>query len=215
MSLRGRRSRLIVVIGLVLAGVLAAALVMRTSMLRAAGRALVVDEAVDSVDAIVVPQWAGAAGVVDAADLVRAGIARRVMLLPEPSRPVEQELARRGVPYVNGSASLVRLFSDLGVTCVEVIPEPAAGTEAEGRVLLDWCDERRLRSIVVVSSPDHSRRLRRVLHRELRNSSTKVIVRSARYAPFNPDDWWKTRDGQRTEIVELEKLVLDVVRHPI
>jgi len=82
-------------------------------------------------------------------------------------------------------------------------------------VLLDWYDDRRLRSIVAVSSPDHSRRLCRVLHRELRNSSTKVIVRSARYAPFDPDDWWKTRDGQRTEIVELEKLVLDVVRHPI
>src|SRR5205823_12769155 len=104
---------------------------------------------------------------------------------------------------------------DLGVSDVEVIPDPAAGTEAEGRVLLSWCDQRQVRSVIVVSTPDHSRRLRRVLYRSLRTSSTKVIVRSARYSSFDPDHWWRTREGLRTEIVEFQKLLLDVARHPI
>jgi hypothetical protein len=213
MSLRWRQLRLPGLV--VLVGVLAAVPIIRGSMLRAAGRALVVDEPLEPVDAIVVPQWAGAAGAIDAADLVRGGIAPRVMLLPEPSTPAEQELTRRGIPYVNGNATLVRLLYALGVTGVEVIADSAAGTEAEGRVLLSWCDRRQVRSIIVVSSPDHSRRLRRVLHRALRSSATKVIVRSARYSAFAPDSWWMTRDGARTEIVELQKLLFDVVRHPI
>jgi hypothetical protein len=42
-----------------------------------------------------------------------------------------------------------------------------------------------------------------------------VIVRPARYSQFDPDGWWDTRGGLRTGIVEIQKLVLDVVRHPI
>jgi len=42
-----------------------------------------------------------------------------------------------------------------------------------------------------------------------------VRIRSARYSSFDPDRWWTTRDAVRTEIVEIQKLLLDVVRHPI
>jgi uncharacterized SAM-binding protein YcdF (DUF218 family) len=98
---------------------------------------------------------------------------------------------------------------------VGVISNAAVGTEDEGRVLATWCGQRQLRSVIVVSSPDHSRRVRRVLQRALRGTSTKVIVRSARFSSFDPDRWWNTREGLRTEIVELQKLLLDVARHPL
>jgi hypothetical protein len=41
-----------------------------------------------------------------------------------------------------------------------------------------------------------------------------VTVRGARYSTFDPSLWWQTRAGVRTGIVELQKLLLDVVRHP-
>jgi hypothetical protein len=88
------------------------------------------------------------------------------------------------------------------------------GTEAESRVLPPWCDEHQLRSIVIVATKDHSRRLRRVLARVMEGHPTRVAVQSARYSSFDPDRWWKTR-GVRTEIVELQNLLLDVVLHPM
>jgi hypothetical protein len=200
---------------IVLVGVLAAVPVIRTSMLRAAGRVLVVNEALESADVIVLPIWAGGAGAIEAADLVHSGVAGRVALVTEPAKPAERELARRGVSYVNEDTRVIQLLGALGVSNVEVIAGPAAGTEDEGDVLLDWCDQRRFRSIVVVSNPDHSRRVRRVLRRSLRNHPTKVIVRSTRHSSFDPENWWRTKDGLRTEIVEVQKLLLDVVRHPI
>jgi hypothetical protein len=187
----------------------------RHSMLRALGRALVVDEPVEPSDVIVLPKWAGGAGAIDAADLVHRGVASRVALLPEPPTPAEQELTRRAVPHVDENADLLHLLRALGVADVELIPNPAAGTEAEGQVLVSWCSQRQFRSILVLSSPDHSRRVRRVLHRALRGHPTNVAVRSARFSSFDPDRWWTTRDGIRTEIVELQKLLLDVIRHPI
>jgi hypothetical protein len=48
----------------------------------------------------------------------------------------------------------------------------------------------------------------------MRDHRTRVIVRSSHYAPFDPERWWQSRDGMRIEIIELQKLMFDAVRHP-
>ena len=85
----------------------------------------------------------------------------------------------------------------------------------KAQALPPWCDQHQFRSIVFVAARDHSRRLRRVLDRVMKGHPTRVTVQPARYSKFDPDRWWKTRGGVRTEIVELQKLVLDVVLHPL
>jgi hypothetical protein len=80
-------------------------------------------------------------------------------------------------------------------------------------VLPGWCDQQGLRSVVVVSTSDHSRRLRRVLHRSMKGHQTRVTVRCARYSVFDPDRWWESHDGIRTEVGELEKLLFSCVIH--
>jgi hypothetical protein len=40
------------------------------------------------------------------------------------------------------------------------------------------------------------------------------MVRYARWSQFDPDSWWQSRYGQRTQIVESEKLLVDILRHP-
>jgi hypothetical protein len=42
----------------------------------------------------------------------------------------------------------------------------------------------------------------------------RVAVQPARYSSFDPDQWWKTRGGIRTAIIELQKLLLDLLLHP-
>jgi len=49
----------------------------------------------------------------------------------------------------------------------------------------------------------------------MKGRETNVTVRAARCSAFNPDQWWTTRDGIRSGIGELQKLILDLVRHPI
>jgi hypothetical protein len=48
----------------------------------------------------------------------------------------------------------------------------------------------------------------------MKGHPTQVMVQSTRYSTFDPDKWWKSRDGVRTEIVELQKLLLEVLLHP-
>jgi hypothetical protein len=187
----------------------------RRPILRSAGWALVAEDAVETGDVIVVPEWATDPGALEAADLVHAGIADRVAVLLVSPGPAARELARRGISPSGEAPRIVRLLTALGLEQVEQIPAFADGTETEGQVLLRWLEQRRFRSAIVVSLPDHSRRLRRVLRRSMKGGTAKVVVSSTRFSAFDPDHWWESRGGTRTEIEEMEKLLLDLVRHPI
>jgi hypothetical protein len=187
---------------------------LRESVLRTAGWALVVNEPVVPADIIVLSVDSGPAGALEAADLVQSGISKRVAVFTDPPSAEDREFIRRGLPYEDEGARQVHRLRLLGVTDVVLIAR-VNGTEDEGQVLPAWCDEHQLRSIVFVATKDHSRRLRRVLDRAMEGHATRVMVHTARYSSFDPDRWWKTRLGVRTEIVELEKLLLDIVLHPM
>jgi len=214
MTIRQRRWVWIAVVVLV-GSVTVAVPSVRIQVLRQAGWALVLDETVEPADVIVISVDAGGAGVLGAADLVDRGIATRVAVLADQSTEEDREFVRRGMPYEDVAHRSVRQLTPLGVAEVEQISRPVSGTTDVGRMLVDWCDERGFDPVVVVTRSSHSRRLRRVLHRATRGDELKVMVHISGYSDFDPDRWWETRSGTRTAIVELQKLLLDVVAHPI
>jgi hypothetical protein len=187
----------------------------REPIFRAAGSALVVNEPVAAADIIVISLDSGGAGALEAADLVKSGVATRVAVFTDPPSGDDHEFIRRGLPYEDASVRQIRQLGWLGVADVMSIPRPEAGTEGEGQALPPWCDQHQFRSIVFVAARDHSRRVRRVLGRVMKGHQTRVTVRATRYSSFDPDRWWTTRDGVRIEIVELQKLLLEYVLHPV
>jgi hypothetical protein len=139
----------------------------------------------------------------------KEGITTRVAVFTDPPSGEDHEFIRRGLPYEDASAWQIRQRGWLGVTNIVQIARTDAGTEGEGQALPRWCDQHQLRSIVFMAAGDHSRRLRWVLDRIMKGHPTRVTVRPARYSSFDPDRWWETRGGIRTEIVELQKLVFE------
>ena len=212
---RPRWASILVVVVTLTAAAIVAVPSIRESVLRPAGWALVVHEPIVPADVIVVSLASGGAGALEAADLVQGGIATRVAVFTDPPSGEDHEFIRRGLPYEDASARQIRQLRWLGVTDVMQIPGAEAGTEGESQVLPPWCDHHQFRSIVFVAARDHSRRWRRVLNRVMKGHPTRVMVQPERYSIFDPDRWWETRDGVRTEIVELQKLVLEVILHPL
>ena len=204
-----RRLRLL----LVVAVLIGAGGALTPSVGRGIGGVLVATDVLEVVDVIVVPGWTHESGALEAADLYKRGIAPRVAVLgpaPEASR---QELIRRGVVAI-GDPWVVSLMRRLGVQTIEVIPGYSTGTDADGKVIASWLEQNNLRSAVVVATSEHSRRLRRIMHRALEDKAASVLVVSARFSTYEPDRWWTTRAGVRTTVIELQKLLLDVVTHP-
>jgi len=214
-SLRPPSWAAIVVVVAAAAAAIVAMPSVREPVLRAAGWALVVNEPVAPADIIVVSLDSAGAGALEVADLVQSGIATRVAVFTDPPSGEDHEFIRRGLPYEDASARQIRQLIWLGVTDIVEIPRTDVGTEGEGQVLPPWCDQHQFRSIVFVTARDHSRRVRRMLDRVMKGHPTRVTVQPARYSSFDPDRWWETRGGVRTEIVELQKLVLEAILHPL
>jgi uncharacterized SAM-binding protein YcdF (DUF218 family) len=187
----------------------------RSSVLRTAGWALVAEDPLAPADVIVIPAAGSAASILETAEMVHRGIATRVALFADPPDDVDREFIRRGIAYEDSVAIAMRQLESLGIDAVERIPKSIAGTEEEARMLAGWCGRRQVHSVVVISTADHSRRLRRAFNRAVEGHDIKVSVRVTRYSPFNPDRWWQTRDGTRTGIIELQKLLLDILIHPM
>jgi hypothetical protein len=213
-SWRRKWTRVLIIVGLASVAIVGVASV-REQVLRAAGWALVVTEHVAPADVIVISLDSGGAGALEAADLVKSGIATRVAVFSDPPSREDHEFSRRRLLYEDEAARQARQLRSLGVTDVVQIPTTDAGTEGEGRVLPPWCDQHQVRSLAFVATRDHSRRLRRVLDRVVKGHPTRVTVQPARYSSFDPDRWWETRGGVRTEIVEFQKLMLEVMLHPM
>lgn len=192
------------------------AYIFRETILTAAGRLLVVANPVTSADVIVVAVDARKVGILDAADLFHQGVAPQVAVFATyPDEGVDKELIKRGVPYFDIGAWSVRALKVLGVTHVMLIPQEVLSTEHQGNILLGWLKQHRFRSVVVVTSSDHSRRVSRALHRALKGQTVTLIVRPSRYSKFDPENWWQTRENLKTGIIELQKLFIDFVLHPI
>jgi hypothetical protein len=187
----------------------------RVPILGGLGWLLVAEDPVTPADAIVLTVDVGAAGVLEASDLVHAGIASRVVVFADAPTAVDVEFMRRGYKVDTKAAIWLRMLAALGVGQTDQIPLSVTGTQAETELLPDWCDRHSVKSLIVVSAPDHARRVRRTLHRSMNGRSVRVMVRPARVSTFEPDRWWQTRDGLRVGLVELEKLLLDFVRHPL
>jgi len=211
---RRRWGRVLGVLAFVVAAI-AVTTLLREPILRGAGRALIADDPLEPADIIVVSVSARGAGLLEAAELVRRGVSSRVAVFEELPSALDHELARRGILFESDSSRSVTSLRALGVPVVEEIPGGEGGSEAEVGAITRWSRQRKWRSIVVVSAADHSRRLRRLLHRSIGADTTRVMVRPTRNFGFDPDRWWQTREGVRTGVFELQKLLLDVVRHPL
>ncbi len=162
----------------------------RHLMLKAAGSILVADDPVEHADVIVVAIDSDGAGALEAADLVHSGVASRVAVVVDSSNAsLEDEFIRRGIADEGRTAQLTRQLRALGIDSVERVPGYVTGSEDEGPVLAAWCDQQKFHSVVVVTTADHSRRLRRMLRRSMKGRPTTVAVRFARYSSFKPDHW--------------------------
>lgn len=182
--------------------------------LRSTGRLLVVRNSVSKADVIVIAVDVGSAGALEASDLVHEGVSARVAVFDEAVSVADREFLNRGVPYEHRTAQLVRELHSLGIDNVEQIPRTALGSEQEGEILPGWCDQRGFHSVVLVTSPDHSRRLARITRRSAKAHNLDIVVRTSPYSEFNPDEWWKNRSGVKTALFEFEKLMIDIVEHP-
>ena len=79
-------------------------------------------------------------------------------------------------------------------------------TLSEVRLLLSECENRRYRTIIVVTSNFHTRWTGRIFRRIFRDSGIRVLIHPSPDMSFNVDHWWTRRADARIWFLEMQKL---------
>lgn len=185
------RARGLVVAALVL---VALAVVAHGPALRLIGRALVVEDPVTKADAIVVVAGGTPSREETAATLFREGLAPDVVLsnpfTPDRVRHLIAMGARR-LDY-QGEARVVLEHRGVPAKAIVALPQPVKTTEAELKAVGELARSRGWRRVILVTSPQHSRRVKLVWWRQA-PPDIQSIVRIAQDDDFLDGDWWRKR----------------------
>ncbi|MGE0446478.1 MAG: hypothetical protein AB7P99_14725 [Vicinamibacterales bacterium] len=181
--------------------------------LRTVGKLLTANDAIVKADAAIVTPESGAAGELEAVTLFESGLVDRIILVASKPQVAERELLRRGIDL--RGARLDRLRS-LGIPPEHVDTlEGGEGGTTDSTAAIATLAGRTSAQLLVIASPSHVHRVRRALERQWPDPVSAPAVLGTRYHAFRSDDWWRERSTLREGIVEIEKLLLDYLRHPL
>lgn len=167
--------------------------------LPAVGAFLIVQDPLVRADAIV-PLAGGPHRVTHAVHLFRAGYAP-YFVVADPdseqfalgrltSRHIMHEALEQGVPA-----------SHMYLTAV-----PVTSTYTEARAVRNLAEAEGWQSLIIVTSPEHTRRTRIIFRHVLRGSGIAVSVQPAINDDTPPGRWWQDRDQRHFVLQEYAKL---------
>ena len=173
-----------------------------------AGRFLVVaDPLPKSADAIVVLAGSLRARSLEAARLYKDGIAPRVVVTRETQPPGATALRHAGVELPESDTLTRTALAGLGVPprTIVTLRRRAQSTASEARTIARWACAHGIDSLIVVTSPSHTRRARLVLSRALGPHVT-LTMRPTPDDSFAGDRWYRVRRDAKEVLSEWQKL---------
>ena len=142
-----------------------------------------------------------------AAGLFRAGLGTRVLLTNDGLQGYwSRELQRN--PATVERAVMALEGGGVPRDKIEILPGVVRGTIDEARAVKTYVDAHGLRSLVVVTSPYHSRRAVWTIRHLLRSDGVAVGIEPTPMSPTTPRpaSWWIRRSGWRSVAAEFVKL---------
>jgi uncharacterized SAM-binding protein YcdF (DUF218 family) len=150
-----------------------------------------------------------------AADAYKAGLSPKIFVSREKIPDGYDLFQQMGVAYPESRDLLVMALEDLGVpeSALVISDRPVKGTDEEAAVVKALMKENRYRSVILITSPTHSRRAWLTFKRVMGNKDMQIFVLPTPYSKYNPEDWWTKKEYVQEVILEYEKLAYDALRN--
>lgn len=159
--------------------------------------ALVKEDGPARADAIVVLGGDGFGNrILKAGELVKEHYAPLV-LVSGPEGFYGQNEAQLAIPYAEQAGYPGSWFV--------AVPHPYSSTSGEARVIVPELRRRGVRSCLLVTSDYHTRRAGRIFRAAAPEIRFHVVA--APYPNFDPDSWWRSREGLKIVFLEWQKTV--------
>lgn len=187
--------------------VLAPVLLLSALTLPRLGSWLVVEDPLAKSDAIIVLGGTMYERPLEAVDLYKEGWAPRIYLFRQIVDWGEAELIKRQFTYTREVDLQIEVMQRLGIDRASIgILEQANSTADEADRVVEFVGREQFKTVIVVTSKQHTRRARLVMRRRLDPLGTSLIVRSSRYDRSDVDRWWANRSTLRFTLFETQRL---------
>jgi len=173
---------------------------------RGAGRWLIREDPLSRADAIVVLSGSMPYRAEEGGRLFQLGEAPEIWLT-RPESPTAA-LQKLGIQYVGEEEYSHQVLLRMGIpaSSVQVLQDEVVNTEQEVIEIAKEMQRTKKSSVIIVSSPQHTRRIRALWGR-LAAKDLHAIVRAAYEDPYNPDHWWRNTHDVFSVIREMLGLV--------
>ena len=181
------------------------------------GRALVVEDTLAPSDAIVIVAGGIPTREATAAGLYSRGLAPLVVLSNNFTPDRVRDLIALGARHLDyqGESRLVVEAHGVPPNAIVALPVPVKTTEAELKLVADTARARGWRRVILVTSPQHSRRVKVVWSREAAGK-IEGLVALAEDDDFPGEGWWwRRRDAEAVlhEYLGLAAIYLGVSKY--
>jgi uncharacterized SAM-binding protein YcdF (DUF218 family) len=173
------------------------------------GAYLVVEHPVEKSDLIVCMMGRPVERGLMAAEAYRKGLAPAVYVGREELPEGYDILQRKAVHFPETRDLLVMMLRGLGVSPSDCLVGDrfTGSTYEEVRVIRDLIEERRCKSVIVVTSPAHTRRAWLTFCEVFKGLDVRIQMMPSTYSAFRPESWWKSERYLQEVIVEYQKLL--------
>ena len=180
----------------------------RAPILTRIGNYLVVQHPLKKADIIVCLMGKPVERGLATAEIFKKGLASRILLAREELPDGYAVLGDRNVHYPESRDLLVMILKGLGVprsACL-VSDSFVESTFEEAKLIRKVVLEKGFRSLIIITSPTHTRRAWLTFKKVFAKDDVKIMVMPSQYSGFKPDQWWKTVKYFQEVIVEYQKL---------
>ncbi len=187
----------------------------RSPILTHLGNYLIVQHSLEHADLIVCMSGEPVARGLAAAELYKKGLAPRVLITREELPDGYENLKEKKIHYPETRDLLIMMLQGLGVPgSVRLTSEHFVGsTFEETKMIRDYVRVQGYRSLIIVTSPYHTRRTWLTFKKLFEKDGVKIMVIPSHYSGFRADDWWKKNKYIKELIIEYQKLIYYTVKY--
>jgi hypothetical protein len=142
-------------------------------------------------------------------DVYNKGLAPKIFIAREEPPDGYILLEQGGIEYPETNDLFKMFMEKSGVPEAAILSsvETVDNTMDEALLLKRLVTERDIKSIIIITSPTHTRRAWLTFRKILKENDVRITMIPSGYSDFNPDDWWKKRKYKREVIIEYQKLI--------
>lgn len=128
----------------------------------------------------------------EAARLFAGGWANRIVCT---GGIIPHDFKALGLDYYESDLIRNRLLSlNVPDSLIEVIHE-GTSTKEEADIIIQYCIDHQVKSVIVLSSKFHTRRVKQVFRKRFRKAGIELCIRGAPSTQFDERTWWKSESG--------------------